>query len=126
MIDEVTGRLADVASDHRRLLAESVAFEAHGDDAIVVRPHRAVLIREGIVSRVSLRQRADAPAAPHIRFQESPHNSLGAIRANNAAPKKMTGVRGDRLDRLLVTIKRVRVVANVLTPELFFESFLQL
>ena len=126
MKDEVTGCPADVAGHLRRLVSEPVALETHRDDAVVVRPHRAILIRERVVSRVLLGQGPDAPAAPHVRFEQAPHDPLGPVRADDAAPEEMAGVRGDGLDRLLVAVQRVGVGADVLAPEVVFEALLEL
>jgi hypothetical protein len=45
MEDEVTGGFADVSGNHRRFLGEPIALEPQRVDAVVVRPHGAILIR---------------------------------------------------------------------------------
>src|SRR5678816_56816 len=56
---------APEAKIHARALGgKSVAAEAERDDAVVVRPHRASLIRERVERRVVGRQGANPPAAP--------------------------------------------------------------
>src|SRR5207302_5404638 len=87
-----------------------------------VRPDRAVLIRERVISRVFLGEGADAPSAPHVRLEQPPHDPLGPVRADDAAPEEMAGVRGNCLDRLLVAAQGISVVANVLAPKVFVES----
>ena len=80
MEHEVAGRGADAAGTHGRFFVEPITLETHRDDAVVMRPHGAILIRERVVSRVRRREGADAPAAPHVRFEQAPHHALGPVR----------------------------------------------
>src|SRR5262245_50330448 len=123
--DEIARRLRDVARHPRRLGGESVAPETERDDAIVVRPHRAALVREGVVGGVRGRQRPDAPAAPQIGLEEAPHDAGGALAARNATPQAMAGVGCDSSDGSLVGIEPERIEAEILAPERRLEGRLQ-
>src|SRR5262252_548664 len=98
MAHEVTGCLADVARDACRLGREAVALEAEGDDAVVVRPHRAELVRERVVSGIFRRKRANTPAAPHVWLEQALNDSRGVLGTGDAAPQAMTSVGDDGLD----------------------------
>src|SRR6476660_527163 len=50
--DEVARRLAYIACDHGGFFRKPVSAKTHSDDAVVVRPHVSVLIRERVVGRV--------------------------------------------------------------------------
>src|SRR5581483_11714224 len=47
-------------------LHQPIAFEAGGNNAVVLRPDRTHLIIVWVVGRILARKRADTPAAPHI------------------------------------------------------------
>lgn len=47
MLHEIAAGAADVPSNGCGFFNEAVATEAHGDDPVVVRPHRAVLVGIG-------------------------------------------------------------------------------
>src|SRR5262249_48875713 len=68
---KITGGLADIPRDHCNFPGETVPFEPHRNDSIVVGPDRTILIGERVVRRIILRQSPDAPAAPHIRLEQS-------------------------------------------------------
>src|SRR5437870_2768401 len=83
----------------------AVALEAERDDAVVVRPDRSSLIGEGIVGGVPRGQRPDTPSAPQVGLEEALHDPPGVIRARDAAPEAVAGVRCDRPDGLLLGIE---------------------
>src|SRR6185437_13183789 len=51
MLHEIAGGAADVPGDAGGFVNETVAAETHGDDSVVVRPYRAVLVGIGIIGR---------------------------------------------------------------------------
>ena len=63
---EMACRAADVASHRRCLVGKPVAPHAERDQRVVMRPHRPSLIVVRIERGMIRRQRADAPAAPHV------------------------------------------------------------
>src|SRR5215471_21722483 len=64
VLPEIARGPADVARDPRRLRAESIKFEPHRNDGVVVRPHRPGLVIVRVERRIVRRQRADPPAGP--------------------------------------------------------------
>lgn len=61
---KVTPCLAHVARNLCRLRREAGTSEAERNDAIVMRPHGAVLLRVGIIRRMAGGEGADAPPGP--------------------------------------------------------------
>jgi len=68
------------------LLVEAVALQTEGDDAVVVRPHRAHVIAERVEMRRVAGKGADAPAAEHVIQKEGVAHGGGLIAVKEAAP----------------------------------------
>jgi len=62
-------------------------------------------------------ERAHAPAAPHVRFQQTRDDAGGALAADRLRPEQVTLVGGDRLDRSLAPVEAEVVGALRLPPE---------
>ena len=117
----MTRRYADIMGDPRCLLMKAIAFETHSDEGVIVGPDRAGLVIVGIKCRVIGGQRANAPSRPHVRRRQALHNSLGAFRRDDAAPKAMAGVGCNGQNLVLVTVKRIGIEPKLLVPEKFVE-----
>src|ERR1051325_10146787 len=100
---------------------KAIAFEAHSDDGVVVRPDRAGLVVVGIKCWMIGGERANAPSRPHVRRGQALHNSLGAFGRNDAAPKAMTGIGCNGQNLLFLAIKRIGIEPKFLIPENFVE-----
>ena len=112
--------------DPQRLGPAAVAGEPQGDQRVVVRPDRAVVVRERVVAGVVLGHRPHPPPRPERLAHERVHDRVHALVRHDAAPQQMADVRAHRVDRPLVTIQRERVVAAaVLDPERLVEARLQ-
>ena len=83
------------------------------------------MIGERIVGGVQSRQRANAPATPHVRLHESLNDAAGSVGTDNAAPQTVPGIRCDRLDTLLVTVESKHITTDVFAPESVVESRLK-
>ncbi len=114
-------RAADVARDVSGLGAEAISFETKRDQAVVVRPDRAVLIGIRIVGRMFAGQRAYAPARIHVGRHQPRHHARGAVRRDDAGPQQMAGIGGDRHHLPLFAVQHVGVETGFLVPEGFVE-----
>ena len=90
-----------------------------------MRPDRALVVTNRVVTAVSLGHRAHAPPreepGPEQVFDDVP----GPIVADDAAPEQMADVRGERVDGLLVAVEREGIVGAVLEPEVVVERLLE-
>src|SRR6185436_2477052 len=89
---EETTCSADFSSQQRRLCSKAVPSETESDQAVVVRPYRAVLIRIGIKREVVGRERADPPSAAHVWCHQSRNHAGRPFSGHYAGPQAMTGV----------------------------------
>ena len=83
---EMARRHAHVVRDPRRLRAKAIEFEPHGDDGVVVRPHRAGLIVVRIECPMIGGQRANAPTRPHVGCHQAVDHPLCTRAGHDAAP----------------------------------------
>src|SRR5262249_6077042 len=88
---EIPCRRADVAGNARRLYGKAIAPKAHGDDAVVVGPYRAILVGVGVVGRTFRREHADAPVGPHVALHQPFYDPPGALRRDNPDQRQWPG-----------------------------------
>src|SRR5262249_57332668 len=100
--------------------------ETKRDDAVVVRPDGTSLIRNRVVGRNALRQRANPPTAPHIRLHQPLDDATGTVRSDQTAPHAVPRVGGNRPNRLLIRVECERIETDVVAPESFLEPALQI
>src|SRR5205814_3555765 len=88
-----------------------------GDGGVVVRPDRSEVIGVGVVRGMLHRERADAPATPHVRLHQPVDYAVGAIRRHDAAGEAVTGVGRHGSDGLLMPVEPQIIGTLLLPPE---------
>src|SRR5262245_28122302 len=123
---EVARRHAHIVRHARRLRSKAVELEPHGDDGVIVRPHRAGLIIVWIERPMIGGKRANAPSRPHVGRHQTIHYPLCTLAGHDTRPKAMAGVGGDGQDLVFVAVERIGVESQFLVPEGYIESLEQL
>src|SRR5690625_525247 len=104
MVPEVECRIEECIEDGRGLSPQSITGEAEGDQGSVMRPDRAIVVREGVVDRLVPGQGPDTPAREHLGIEQNTRHPSGLLWAGHARPEEVARVRGDRWDPMLPTI----------------------
>ena len=97
---------ARIPRDPVRLLDEAVAHQAGGEDGVVVRPHRTVVVADRVVGAHVVGKGAHTPAAEHRRRQQVLRDGRRLVLVDDAGPQAVPHVGGQRVDRALVAVQR--------------------
>src|ERR1051325_10896183 len=112
------GRRVEQALEHLLDGAlEAVAGEPERDQRIVVRPDRAVVIRQRIVALLALRDGADAPAGEEVRTHQVVPDLGRALLRADAGEQNLAGVRAAHAARALGAVEGERIGAEIGAPE---------
>ena len=84
---------------------------------VVVRPHRAVVIRHRIVARLAARQRADAPAAETVAVEQRGGDAPRPLGRRDAGEQGVAGIGRAHAARTLGAVEGQRIGAEVVAPE---------
>src|SRR6266550_1785079 len=91
------------------------------------RPSRAPGAAGPAVRRVAGRLRAHAPAREELVAHQPVDDRRHALGLDDSAPEQMADVRAERIDAILLTVERERVIAGaVRDPERVVEASAQL
>src|SRR3954454_9528336 len=127
LVAERARRVEHRAHDAVRLRPARVPRQAPGAERVVVWPDGAVVVAEGVESRVAAGHRPDAPAGPQLLPHQPVDDGVDAFRRDDATPQQVADVRAQRVDLLLLTVERERVVAAaIVDPERLVEAPAQL
>ena len=96
---------------------ETVSRHAGGDDRVVVRPDRAVVIRLRVVASLAGGNRADAPAGKRRVLHQCSADARRALGRDDPRKQAMPGIGGAHTTRALVPIESQRVCAELVAPE---------
>src|SRR5213594_4393234 len=91
-----------------------------------MRPDRAIMVRHWIVPRFRVGDGANAPPGEKLRPQQAVGHLDGSIELGNASEQNLAGIGAPDSARLLVSVERQRVRAQLRTPEARVESLGQL
>ena len=110
-----------------RFVDEAVSHQPRRTDRVVVRPHAAAVVGDGVVAGVRRRERSDAPTAEHPVGEQRPGDVRRLLFVDDARPEAMTHVRAEAVDGTLVAVQAEREVPaiEVLDPEVLVEPTLQ-
>ena len=107
-------------------LGQPVARQAEGDQSVVMRPDRAVVIGHGIVARLGGGHGADAPAREEVAVHQLVGDAGGAVGSGDAGQQHMPGVRGADTAGLLGAVQGESVGAEIIAPECGLEALAKL
>src|ERR671912_2378489 len=96
---------------------EAVAGEAKADDRIVVRPHRAVVIRHRVIASLALGDRADPPPAERLPAHQGLSRAAGPLWIGDPGKQRVAGVGGANPAGPLRAVESKRVGPDVRAPE---------
>src|SRR5207237_592051 len=96
--------------------------QARGDQRVVVRPDRAVVVAHRVVARLPAGECPDPPAREEIRAQQTRAEETRAPGVRDAAEEEMARVRRDHLARPLVVVERQRIGPLALDPEVVVDA----
>src|SRR6266487_949479 len=119
-IKEKTG-IEQTCEDHRCGLLQSVSGESRGDQGVIVRPDRSIVIGHGIVARLAASHRTDAPTGERCFVCERRRYTARVLLCRDTGEKTVPRVRCSHLARLLAPIQRKGVSGKVITPKRFLE-----
>ena len=104
-------------------LGVAVARHARGDQRVVVRPDRAVVIRHRVVARLPARPPCGCPSRRRSRARCSAAAiACRVLGRGDAGPQRMAGVGGGTRHGCLCAVERDRVGAELLAPEVLARS----
>src|SRR5262245_30962526 len=127
LVLEVAGRVQHSPDDPLRLGPARVPGKTPGDERIVMRPDRAVVVRERVEASVVRGHCSNAPARPEVRAHEPVDDRVDLRRRDDPAPEQVPDVRAERVDLLLLAVEREHVEAAAgLVPERLVEARAQL
>src|SRR6185437_4629164 len=99
------------------LALQAIPREPQGDQRIVVRPDRAVVVGHRIVAGFALGDGANAPAREETRSQQAGRDRGRTVWLNDAGEQELACVRRADTARLLVAVEGNGVGAEIGTPE---------
>ena len=108
------------------LLGEPVASQPRGDEGVVVRPHRSVVVAHRVVGTHRRGEGPHAEPREHLGAQERLGDRGGVLLVDDPGPQAVTHVGREGLHRLLLRVEGERVVPAVRQPEPLVEAQLQL
>src|SRR5918993_2427642 len=100
------GRAEQALQDTSGLGFEAIACKPEADQRVVVGPHRAVVIRHGIVAGFAMSNRADAPSAERLATHQRVSSATCTLRIRDACEQCVPGVRGTNASGPLSAIER--------------------
>ena len=103
--------------DAPRVVRQPIAGESRGDDRVVVRPHRSVVVRHRVVPHRIRRDRADTPPAERRIGEQRFGNNPGPLGIDDAREQAVSGVRRTDAAGALACVERQGVGAEILAPE---------
>src|SRR6185437_5482677 len=104
------------------LCLETVPREADRNHRVVVRPDRAVMIRQRVIPRLALGKCSDTPTAETIPTHEVAGHAARPLRRYYAREQRMPRIRGTHPTGPFLTIERQDIRSHLLIPELSLES----
>ena len=110
---------------HRPVLA-AVARQPQGDQRVVVRPDRAVVVRHRVVAHLVGVEGADPPAGEGGLVEQGVGHPPGARPAGDPREQAVPRVRGPHLAPPLLAVERQGVGGDLLAPEVLLEFLAQL
>src|SRR6185503_3863791 len=84
-------------------------------------PHGAAVIAQWVVKRMRRRERSDAPAAEHVRSEQSSNDRPHVIGIDDSGGETMTDIGCDRADKLFSGIHRQREEPFLFDPPVTVE-----
>src|SRR5579864_976383 len=102
-------------------MLEPISREPQRNERIIVGPDRSVMIGHRIVTRLSLRHRANAPAGEEVRPHQTRGDEAGAVLPDEAGEQQLSGIRRANAARLLVSVEGDGVGRQFIAPENFLE-----
>ena len=108
------------------LLGEPVATQPRGDEGVVVRPHRSVVVAHRVVGTHRRGEGPHAEPREHLGAQERLGDRGGVLLVDDPGPQAVAHVGREGLHRLLLRVEGERVVPAVRQPEPLVEAQLQL
>src|SRR5579883_502666 len=112
----------DALGEAPRFGLAAVAGKAEGDQCVVMRPDRAVMVGDGIEARAILADRADAPAGEEGGRHEARRDLRRALGRRDAGEERVPGAGAGHAARLLGAVEREAVAADLLAPERCLEA----
>src|SRR5215210_1092168 len=73
-------------------VVKPVTRKAFGNQPVVVRPHRTVVVRHRIVAGLDRRERADPPTREHVAPEQPFGNASSTMGRGDAAKQTVSGV----------------------------------
>src|SRR6266487_1442240 len=119
-IKEKTG-IEQTCEDHRCGLLQSVSGESRGDQGVIVRPDRSIVIGHGIVSRLAASHRTNAPTGERSFVCERCRYAARVLLCRDTGEKTVPRVRRAHSTRLLAAIQRKGVSGKLITPKRLLE-----
>src|SRR6185437_16234836 len=119
---EVGRGFEQALEEARGLAPETVARETRGNQGIVVRPDRAVVVAHRIVSRLGRGDGAYAPSGKRRAVHQCPDHRGGALAIGKAGEQDMAGIRAPYPAGFLVAVEGEHVGPKLWIEELLVEA----
>src|SRR4029077_16808082 len=120
-IKEETG-IEQTCDDHRRGLLQSVSGESRGNQGVIMRPDRSIVIGHGIVSRLAAPHRTNAPTGERCFVCEGSRYTTSVLLCRDTGEKTVPRVRCAHSARSLAAIQCKSVSGKLITPKCLPEA----
>src|SRR5581483_2239394 len=114
---EVARGVDEDAEEGGRRVGLAVAAEAAGEDRVVVRPDRAVVVAHRVVAAAPDGERPHAEAREEVRLEDAARDERRVLRRGGPGPEHVARVRRGDAARALLAIEREDVRPELVVPE---------
>src|SRR5260370_5851170 len=122
IVTEVEGGAEKCLENRVGRIAKLIESHSVGHDGVVMRPHGAPMITEGIENALLLGKGAPSPPGKHVGPHEALTHGACPLLCQHARKKKMPRIRGDHLNLAFAAVERQGVKTSARHPKRLFET----
>src|SRR5213075_2171280 len=113
------------SEDHGNRSLKFVPGKSRGDEGVIVRPDRTIVIRHRIVARLAASYCPNSPSGKGCFIRQGCRNTPRMFLGSDACKQTMTSIRRSHPARTLAAVQSDGICGNIFTPEDFLEPAAQ-